>query len=190
MPVLLVGADRVAVRVQFVHIRVERRVQVDGVVVQLREFQTQVDREITPVHRVGGEVVTAVDREIIDEADHFVRLFARRVVFVDDLYLQVVRHAEVKARRHPARRVALRETRIDLVQEDGVARFVHFLDLAAGNAVCLPRIDWLLVVAVIAPETLFEIGVVTDGECRSDYVTELLHLAVREEFLKRRVEAV
>ena len=76
---------------------------VQTVVVQIRKFQTQVDRKLTPVHTVRREVISTVDGEVIDEADHLERLFACRVFCVHDLHLQVVRKTEIERRRHPSR---------------------------------------------------------------------------------------
>ena len=108
MPVLLVRPDGRAQRVQLVHIRVKARGEGQRVVVQFWEFQTYVNAELAPIHRVGCEVIRSIDAELVNQADHAVWLLAGRVVFVHHFHLQVVVHTETHRRGHTSARVAVR----------------------------------------------------------------------------------
>ena len=162
VPVLLVGSDWCAKRVQLIHIRVEVRTQVDGVV-YFRDFDTQVDVKQAPVHRVGNEVIASRNLKLVDQTHHLKRLLSRRVVAVDDLHLQVVVHREIQHRRLAAHGIAIdavREARIDLVNIHRVSFTVHLLYLLAV-LVQFVGIDRLVITAIVAPELFLEVRVVT-----------------------------
>ena len=177
MPVLLVRSNRLAKRVQLVHIRIQLRGDIEAVVVQFREFQTQVNLEITPVHGVRREVIASVNRKVINQAHYLIRLFTCRIFRVDDFHLQVVLHAEGQRRGCPLRRIAVRAVR--------KAR-IGLFDYFAGRHTLACRIQRVFVInrlvvrSVITPERLPEIRVIRYTESRRQHMADFLYLAVRE----------
>ena len=193
MPVLLVGAVRFAVGIQLVHVRIQLGVEVQTVVVEEREFQTQVNLEITPVHRVGGKVISAGHTELIDDTHYFIRVLTCRVVLVEHLHLQVLVQTEVQGRGHTSTgRVTVRcvlETGHLPTHRHGITVLIHFLNLTSRDTV-RTRIYRLVVVVIIPPTVLTEVRMIGHTDTRREYMTEFLHFAVREQFLERRVESV
>ena len=192
VPVLLIRSNRLSKRVEFVHIRIQRRTQVNRVV-HFRNLNTQVHAEQVEVHRIRQEVIATIDTEIINYRPHLIRLISRCILVVTHFHFQIVRNAEGQCSRVSVGRIAVKRTFksvVCLMHKHRIAVLVVFLYLQARCRINHIRINRLVVTAVISPETLTEIRVIREAECWSDHMSELVHFAVREQFLTRRVEAV
>ena len=172
-----------------VHIGVKLTAQVDGIV-HFRNLDTQIHREVLPVHRIGNEVISATDAQIINDAIHLVWLLARGILVVAQLHLQVIAQRE---------RQTGSATPTWCLPKSGVVHF--FKDrqtiliqlrnqvtrrVTRGHHAVIRAIETAI---TLSPHRVAEVGVITETQRRRHHMAEAVHL-VAKQFAIRNVEAI
>ena len=189
IPVQLVATHMLSACGSSVHIRIKLTTQVNGIV-HFRNLDTQVHREVLPIHRISDKVISATYAQVINDAIHLIWFFARCIFIIAQFHFQVITQRERQTgRTSPTRSLTktgiihhLKDRQTILIQ------FRHYISCLIAHSHHL-IICTIKTAITFGPHRVTKIGMVVKTNRWRHHMTETVHL-IAEPLAKWDIESI